>query len=48
MPEKCVIEVSMTESSAAQEIPTSTLKVLNTSLEKRDRMGKGAEEGDRE
>lgn len=40
-----VMEVSMTESSAGHEIPTSTLKVLNTSLEKRDRRGKGAKQG---
>lgn len=37
-----VMEASMTETSPGQEILTSTLKVLNTSLEKRDRMGKGA------
>lgn len=36
MPEMYVMEVSVTESSAAQEIPTSTLKVLNISLEKRE------------
>lgn len=48
MPEMYVMEVSVTESSAAQEIPTSTLKVLNISLEKRDRMRQGGEEGNRE
>lgn len=39
------MKVSVTESCAAQEIPTSTLKVLNISLEKTDR---GKKEGDRE
>lgn len=53
MTEMYVMEFSMTESSAAQEMPTSTLKVLGISLEKRDRMGKGKRrgterEGDRE
>lgn len=48
MPEMYVMEVSVTESSAAQEIPTSTLKVLNISLEKRDRMRQGGEDGNRE
>lgn len=36
MPEMYVMEVSVTKSSAAQEIPTSTLKMLNISLEKRE------------
>lgn len=48
MPEMDIVEVSVTKSYAAQEIPTSTLSVLNISLEKSDRMGQGTEEGDRE
>lgn len=41
MPEIYVMEVSATESCAAQEIPTSTLKMLNISLDKTERMGQG-------
>lgn len=47
MPEIYVTEVSATESCAAQEIPTSTLKVLNIYLEKTENGAEGKKEWDR-